>query len=782
MPDLADLLKDHYVLEHELGRGGMATVFLVRDLKHDRPVALKLLNPGLAAVIGTERFTREIRLAARLQHPHICSVYDSGNASGHLWFTMPYVEGESLDVRLAREGRLPVNDALRIAREAAQALAYAHAHDVIHRDIKPANLLLAKDGSTLVADFGIARALGGTRPPAEQTLTESGFSLGTPAYMSPEQAAGVTDLDGRSDVYSLGVVLYEMLIGERPFKGSSLAAFAQSMSDPVPRLRAQRPEVPATVDQVLRKALAFRPDDRFATMAEFGEALDGMAPRRVGGPAARLRDSATWRLGASAVVLVAILLAGVLVLQRRPGAGDVGFQSAAVLPFADLSPGKDQEYFSDGLTEELTNALSRLPGLKVAARSSAFQFRGSGIDVREVGHRLGVGTVIEGSVRRSGDRLRVSAQLVNASNGYELWSESYDRDMADIFAVQEEIARAIVSALRVRLVGAGPPDSTFVNRPTRDLEAYDLYLKGVFALNQRIAATLPEAARYFEQAVGRDSDFARAWAGLADANVLMPLYTGTSPTTAWPRAKAAGLRATRLDGSLAEAYSAMAYGTMLYEWDWAEAERGFQRAIAASPKYPTAHHWYGDFLAGRGRWEESLREIEKAHELDPLSRIIGVELAWAYAGLHRFAEADSAIQRVLQLDPNFPHASMIKGQIRLGEGRPREAVDLLRHALDAGGFNAHAVAYLISAYAAAGNRGAATELLDTLTARAAREYVPPFAFAAAYTGLGDRDRAFDWLERGIKERDVLLPENFFEPLFDSLKPDRRYAGVVDRLR
>ena len=298
--DLADLLKDHYVLEHELGRGGMATVFLARDLKHDRPVALKLLNPGLAAVIGTERFTREIRLAARLQHPHICSVYDSGNASGHLWFTMPYVEGESLDVRLAREGRLPVTDALRIAREAAQALAYAHAHDVIHRDIKPANLLLAKDGSTLVADFGIARALAGTRPPGEQTLTESGFSLGTPAYMSPEQAAGVTDLDGRSDVYSLGVVLYEMLVGERPFKGPSLAAFAQSMSDPVPRLRAQRPEVPGEVDEVLRKALAFRPDDRFATMAEFGEALDGLAPRRIGGSTARLwrfGELAAWRLG-----------------------------------------------------------------------------------------------------------------------------------------------------------------------------------------------------------------------------------------------------------------------------------------------------------------------------------------------------------------------------------------------------------------------------------------------------------------------------------------------------
>ena len=351
--------------------------------------------------------------------------------------------------------------------------------------------------------------------------------------------------------------------------------------------------------------------------------------------------------------------------------------------------------------------------------------------------------------------------------------------MADIFAVQEEIAHAIVSALRIQLSGAVSPDSVLVNRPTHDLEAYDLYLKGVFALNQRIAATLPEAARYFEQAVGRDSDFARAWAGLADANVLMLMHLANNRLAQSQGSRAPCNQARRQSGRGVFGHGLRNDAVRV---GLGGSGASVPRAIAASPKYPTAHHWYGDFLAGRGRWEEGLREIEKAHELDPLSRIIGVELAWAYAGLHRFAEADSAIQRVLQLDPNFPHASMIKGQIRLAEGRPREAVDLLRHALDAGGFNAHAVAYLISAYAAAGNRGAATELLDTLTAHAAREYVPPFAFAAAYTGLGDRDQAFNWLERGIKERDVLLPENFFEPLFDSLKPDRRYAGVVARLR
>lgn len=776
MSDLAELLRGHYVLERELGRGGMATVFLARDLKHDRPVALKLLNPDIAKLMGTDRFRREIRLAARLQHPHICSVYDSGAAAGQLWFTMPYVEGESLDVRLEREKRLPVSDALRITREAAQALAYAHEHDVIHRDIKPGNLLLAKDGSTLVADFGIARALSVGTAPGERTLTEAGFSLGTPAYMSPEQAAGVTDLDGRSDVYSLGVVLYEMLTGERPFKGGSLAAFARQVTDPVQQLRTQRPEVPAEVDEVLRRALAFRPDERFASMTELGAALGDLTT----GPVPR--TSAVRPLGAL-FALIAMIIAGFLMLRGKPTtAGDGALNSAAVLPFTDLSPAKDQEYFSDGLTEELTNALSRLGGLRVAARSSAFQFRGAGIDVREVGRRLGVGAVLAGSVRRSGDRLRVSAQLVNATNGYELWSDSYDRDMADIFAVQEEIARAIVSALRVQLGGDAGQDSALINRPTQDLVAYDLYLQGQFALNQRSEATLPEAVRLFRQAVTRDSNFARAWAGLADANVLLPLYTGSSPTTTWPAAKVAGRRAIALGGGLAEAYTSLAYGTMLYEWDWAEAERQFQRAIAADPNYPTAHQWYSDFLAGRGRLAEGLREMQRAQELDPLSRIIGSELAWVYNAMHRPAEADSAIQRVLRLDPNFPQATSILGQIRLAEGRPREAIETLQHSLDAGGFNAHTAAVLISAYAASGDRVAATALLDTLTARSAREYVPPFAFAGAYAGLGDRDRAFSWLERGIRERDALLPENFFEPLFDPLRSDRRYAVVVASLR
>ncbi len=767
-------LASRYHLERTLGAGGMATVFLARDLKHDRPVALKVLSPGVAQEIGTDRFAREIRLAARLQHPHICSVYDSGESGGLLWFTMPYVEGESLDRRLDRVGPLPVGEALRIAREAAQALAYAHQQGVIHRDMKPANLLIARDGSTLVADFGIARSVAPSRTGVEQTLTEAGFALGTPAYMSPEQMAGGRDVDGRTDIYSLALVLYEMLVGERPFpQHGGLADFAQRMTTPVPQLALRRAEVPSGVDRLLQRALAFEPAQRHPSMAAFGEELESLRMGR-----------GTVAPAPSPLRRVAGLLRG-LFGEKGPSvapgtpAGE-GPTSAAVLPFRDLSPAQDQAYFSDGLAEELTTALSRIPGLRVAGRTGAFQFRGAAVDLREAGRKLGVGAVVSGSVRRSGDRLRIGAQLVNVADGFELWSESYDREMADVFRVQEEIARSIAGALRVRLMGTAA--AALAPKPTSDLEAYDLFLRGRFAWHQRTAATLPEAARCFEEAVARDPSFARAWAGLADACTVLPLYTGTSPATAWPRAKAAAQRAIGLDAGLADAHTALAYGTMLFEWDWATAELEFTRAIEADPGYAIAHHWYADFLAGRGRFEESLASMMRARELDPLSRITGVELAWVYSLLRRAEDAERTARQVLRLDPTYAHAHFVLGQILLMRGDADAAIRSIERSLELGGFNAHATGILIAALAQAGQRERARTELAMLEARAGTEYVPPFAFVIAHAAFGDLDQAFLFLERGITERDVLLPECFFEPPLDPLVSDPRYARVAARIR
>jgi serine/threonine protein kinase/Tfp pilus assembly protein PilF len=785
LPRLQTALADTYHVERELGRGGMATVYLARDLRHDRPVALKVLRPELAQALGADRFLREIRLCGRLQHPHILGIHDSGEAAGQLWFSMPYVEGETLRSRLQRERQLPLDDALRITAEVADALTYAHQHGVIHRDIKPENILLTGNHA-LVADFGIARALvsgtaGQEANGSDERLTETGMSVGTPQYMSPEQAAGERELDQRTDVYSLACVFYEMLAGEPPFTGPNpQAVLAKRLSEPAPHLRTTR-EVPLGIDRGVTRALARAPADRFATAAEFVDALrtPWVEPGSSTIPVARLSAGKRRWIGALAGVLLLAVLVGYLALGGAGGGAPVSAASAAVLPFTDLSPGKDQEYFSDGLTEELITSLSRIQGLRVAARTSSFQFKGQNADVREVGRKLDVGAVLEGSVRRSGDRLRVTAQLSSAKDGYQLWSDSYDRDLADVFAVQEEIARAIVSALSVRL--GAKPDSALAAEPTRNLEAYDLYLKGRFAWNQRTGAALKEAVRYLEQAIALDSSFARAWAALSDAYILVVPYAGLSPKEMWPKAKAAATRALRLDSTSAEAHTSLAYGTMLYEWAWNAAEASFRRAIMANPNYATAHHWYADFLAGRGRLDESLREMRRAHELDPLSRIIGVELGWVYYLMHRTKEAEEQVRHTLALDRNYAHGYMILGLIQLQAGDPRAAIASLEQATELGDHYPHTSGALASAYAAAGNRAAALNELANIRKQSANKYVPPFTFAVIHGGLGEKARGLEWLERGIAERDIFLPENFFDPLLDPLRGGPRFAEIERRM-
>jgi eukaryotic-like serine/threonine-protein kinase len=782
---LQQALADRYRIERELGRGGMASVYLAWDLKHDRPVALKVLRPELAHALGADRFLREIRLCARLQHPHILSIHDSGDSGGQLWFTMPFVEGETLRSRLAREKQLPIPDAIRITTQVADALTYAHQHGVIHRDIKPENILLSGNHA-LLADFGIARALSGAADgprdgATDDRLTETGMSLGTPYYMSPEQAAGERELDPRTDVYSLGSVLYEMLAGEPPFTGPNpQAVLAKRLSEPAPHIQSTR-EVPVVIDRAVTRALARAPADRFSTAAQFVDALrtPSVEPGSSTIAVARPQSPGNRRWISALAGLLLVVLVGYFALGRARGGAPVSAASAAVLPFTDLSPGKDQEYFSDGLTEELITSLSRIEGLRVAARTSSFQFKGQNADVREVGRKLDVGAVLEGSVRKSGDRLRVTAQLSSAKDGYQLWSDSYDRNLADVFAVQEEIARAIVSALSIRL--GGRPDSALSAEPTRNLEAYDLYLKGRFAWNQRTGGALKEAVRYLEQAVALDSTFARAWAALSDAYILVVPYAGLSPTETWPKAKAAATRALRLDSTSAEAHTSLAYGTMLYEWNWPAVETSFRRAIAANSNYATAHHWYADFLAGRGRLDESLREMRRAHELDPLSRIIGIELGWVYYLMHRTGEAQEQVRRTLALDRNYAHGYMILGLTQLQAGDPGAAITSLRRASELGDFYPHISGALAVAYAADGDRAAALKELANLRKRASTEYVPPFAFAVIHGGLGEKTQGLEWLERGIAERDIFLPENLFDPLLDPLRGGPRFAQIEKRM-
>jgi len=494
------------------------------------------------------------------------------------------------------------------------------------------------------------------------------------------------------------------------------------------------------------------------------------------------RVHATWpgrRVAAVALAAVLGVVAYGAMLAHR--GVDAPPASTAVLPFVDLSPGHDQRYFSDGLSDELITTLGKVPGLRVAARTSSFQFKGSGSDVHDVARRLGVGTVIEGSVRRSGNRLRVSAQLIDARNGYQLWTESYDRDMADVFAVQEDVARSIVAALRLRLAPA--PDAALATRPTRDLEAYDLYLKGLFAWNQRTGPALRDAVSYLERAVARDSTFARAWGALANAYLLQyPYGGGGSLDSNWTKARRAASRALALDPTSAEAYTALGYGNTVYGWSWAAAEENFRRAIAAEPNYAIGHHWYGDYLAGRGRLDESEAEFATAHRLDPLSRQIEAEWGWVAYERRRNGDAESRIRQTLELDPNYAQGHLRLGFVEIQQHRYREAIASIERSIELDVFEPYADGALAYAYAASGDRARALALVHDLERRhAAGEFIPPFAIAAGYAGLGDTAHGIAWLNRGIDERDIYMPENFFDPLLDPLRSDPGYARVVTRM-
>ncbi|MEE8550854.1 MAG: protein kinase, partial [Gemmatimonadota bacterium] len=630
----------------EVGRGGMARVFLGRDLKHDRQVAVKILHPELASGIGQERFLREIQLAARLSHPHILPLYDSGEDDGHLYFVMPYVEGGSLRERMAREGRIPEEDTLEIARAVAGALDYAHRQGIVHRDIKPENIMI-HDGVAMVTDFGIGKALSAV---GGDTLTQQGALLGTPAYMSPEQIAGQVDVDGRSDLYSLGCVLYEMLTGDRVFTGPTVQAIiAKRLTEPSVSKSLKHEALPPAIEGVLAKVMSADPADRHATGSELAAAL------------------------AFAVVTQPGLTAS------PSGQETTGGKSIAVLPFANMSADPENEYFSDGITEEIINALTQLDDLHVAARSSSFLFRDKGTDIAEVGARLKVATVLEGSVRKSGNRVRITAQLINVADGYHLWSERYDREMDDVFAIQDEIASTIADRLKVTL--SGETDEPLVKPPTANLEAYQLYLKGRYLWNKRTQQGLEDAIDYFRRAIVRDGGYALAYAGLADVYLLMGSYRQLPGRDAHAKANEAADKALALDDTVAEAHASRAQ-VLREERDWRGAETEYRRAIELNPNYATAHQWYATLLAGFGRNEEAIREIRRAEELHPLSHAIGVTVATVLFLARDYDATIEQLEKTLALEPTFFSAHAWLGIVYAGKGMYDEAIRSVEQAVE----------------------------------------------------------------------------------------------------
>ena len=736
---LADL-GDRYVIERELGRGGMATVYVAQDLRHKRQVAIKILRPDVAAAIGAERFLREIAIAARLTHPYVLPLLDSGQAAGSLYYVMPYVRGESLRQRLAREQRLPLADALRIARELGAGLDYAHREGFVHRDVKPENVLLA-DGHAVIADFGIARAMcraGGDH------VTEVGLAIGTPEYMSPEQAAGDRELDGRCDVYSLACVIFEMLAGAPPFTGpSARAIMARHLSEPPPPLRARRPDAPAAVEQALARALAKDPADRFASVAEFVTALEATRP-------------------------------------LDAGAAPVGkTRSIAVLPFVNASADPDNEYLSDGITDELINALTKVEGLRIASRTSAFALKGKPQDVRAIGALLGVSVVLEGTVRKSGDRLRITVQLTAADDGRNLWSERYDRTLDDVFVIQDEIARTIVSTLRTTFL-ADIADPT-PQRYTHNLEAYSLYLKGRYCWNKRSPEGVVEAIAYFEQAIDHDPGYALAYSGLSDAYALQVDYRGLAVADGYEKARLYALKALELDDTLAEAHTSLAWVLYVHDWDWDGAVRAYARALELNPGYATAHHWYSFVLLATGRAEQALVEAHAALDLDPSSLSVRRGLGWMYYYTRRYESALYHLRRAIAMNPTSEDTYRVLGLVLTQQGAYDEAERAFREAITLSPELSYATAGLAHVLALAGRRVEAEALVAELEARARDRYVSPVAFCIAHLGLRNVDQVFHWFERAYQDRRGWMTYLKVDPMFDAVKDDARFAEFVKRM-
>jgi serine/threonine-protein kinase len=755
---LTSRLHDRYVVNREIGRGGMAVVYLARDLRHDRFVALKVLEPELALLLGTERFLREIRVAARLHHPNLLPVYDSGEVEGSLYYVVPYIEGGSVRHRLLENDPIPPATALRWVREAAEGLDFAHRNNVVHRDVKPENLLL-EDDHAIVADFGIARAVSAAaQDRAAAALTQTGLLVGTPSYMSPEQADGGA-LDGRADVYSLGCVLYELLTRQPAFTGSSaLEILAKRYTQPSPTLRAVGVTLPPVIEAVVDRALAKDPADRFQTARELADAI-GLAESTL------RRGEVTFSSGP--------------VPGASPAVSTPGSVSLAVLPFVNMSADRDNEYFSDGLTEELINVFAKMAGVRVASRTSAFAFKAKDLDVREIGRRLGVTSVLEGSVRRAGTRVRVTAQLISVLDGCHLWSETYDREMADVFLLQDEVSRAIAGALKLRLMG----EETLVKPPTVNPDAYTLYLKGRFFWYKRAPDALRKGVEYFNQAVGVDPGYALAYCGLADSYHILAMYGVLSGHEAYPMAKAMAARALELEPDLPDAHLSNAYVALAWDWNWAAAEAGFRRTIASNPTDAMAHHWLAWMLIVVKRWEEAAEAARRVVKLEPLSPFLAARSGHILSYAGQPAEGEVLCRRALELDPQFATAYEALAVCQVGMARYNEAAETLQRGADLPGSTSCFL--LPMTLALAGRKAEARAALESLGCgpRAGRM---PVGYAAlfpawAVAALGDLDEAFEWLEYGYRERLFTILLLDADPGYAPLRSDPRFLTLRRRL-
>lgn len=770
-----------YQIIEELGKGGMGKVYKALDNKINEKIALKLIKPEIASdkkII--ERFSNELKMARKISHRNVGRMYHLGEQEGAHYITMEFVPGEDLKSMIRMSGQLGIRTAINIAKQVCEGLYEAHRLGIIHRDLKPQNIMIDKEGNTKIMDFGIARSV------KAKGITGSGVMIGTPEYMSPEQVEG-EKIDHRSDIYSLGVVLYEMVTGEVPFDGETPLSIALKHRDVIPGdPRNLNIHIPEAFSRVTLRCMEKDRDKRFGNAGEVLSALTRIekeisttkkeVPRKK--PRIELkaqRKKPLFYATATLIIVLFCLIGYKFIIEPK-----VAMNSIAVLPFENINENPDIEYLSDGITESLINKLSQVPGLTVISRFSVFNYKGKEVNLLDVGRELNVSVILTGRIAERSDGLSIGVELVDASKNSVIWGEQYNRKkLADIFSVQEDISREISEKLRLKLTGE--EKERLAKRYTGNTEAYQAYLKGRFYWNKRTEEGMKRGLDYFKEAIETDPGYALAYAGLADSYNLLARYSYLSPEDAMPKAIAAAQKAIEIDSMLGEAYASLAFAKRYYEYDWQASEEAFKKAIDFNPGYATAHHWYAIHFAMLGKHDESIAEIKRAQELDPLSIIINTNVAWVYYFARQYDQAIKQFKKTIDMDSNFAVAHLRLGRTYMQKGMYEEALAEFQEAITLSGGSTDMIAALAHAQAVSGRKNLAEQTLQQLIEIAKEKYVSTYEIAIIYLGLDQKEHALDLLEKSYDERSSYLVYLRVDPRLDPLRSDSRFETLLKKM-